>query len=201
MAQKMISSVNSTAMSVDDDEQQEMTRTKYSLDVPSSAMNNSTTTSDKNSLRNVFSTVNARNLFCAVKAKRKYDKKPRANCDLGMVSFFVEVDDQQYFDHLQLREVLLKLIPCRTYLLLFEKRNIKEICKLHMIFVTNKRKDGLKTVVTVIAYKKASREGFHDTTQIQSVCIVSLDRLTHFCSVSEFCVSDCCFRPLQQCSL
>ena len=55
-----------------------------------------------------------------------------------MVSFFVEVDDQQYFDHLQLREVLLKLIPCRTYLLLFEKRNIKGICKLHMIFATNK---------------------------------------------------------------
>ena len=138
MAQKMISSVNSTAMSVDDDEQQEMTRTKYFLDVPSSAMNNSMTTSDKNSHRNVFSTVNARNLFCAVKAKRKYEEKPRANCDLGMVSFFVEVDDQQYFDHLQLREVLLKLIPCRTYLLLFEKRNIKGICKLHMIFVTNK---------------------------------------------------------------
>ena len=59
-------------MSVNDDEQQEMMRTKYSLDVSLSAMNNSkTTTSDKNSLRNVFSTVNARNLFCAVKAKRK----------------------------------------------------------------------------------------------------------------------------------
>ena len=35
-------------------------------------------------------------------------------------------------------EVLLKLISCRTYLLLFEKRNIKGICKLYMIFVTNK---------------------------------------------------------------
>ena len=87
MAQKLISSVNSTAMSVDDDEQQEMKQTKYSLDVPLSAMNNSTTF-DKNSLRNVFSTVNARNLFSTVKAKRKYDEKPRANCDLGMVSFF-----------------------------------------------------------------------------------------------------------------
>ena len=87
MAQKMISSVNSTAMSVDDDDQQEMTRTKYFLDVPLSAMNNSTT-SDKDSFCNVFSTVNARNLFCTVKAKRKYDEKPRANCDLKMVSFF-----------------------------------------------------------------------------------------------------------------
>ena len=72
----MVSSVNSTAMTVDD-EQQERKQTKYSLDVPLSAMNN-LTTSDKNSLRNVFSTVNARNLFSTVKAKQKYDEKSQA---------------------------------------------------------------------------------------------------------------------------
>ena len=55
-----------------------------------------------------------------------------------MIFFFVELEDQQYFDHLQLCEVLLKLIPYRTCLLLFENRNTKGICKLHMIFVTNK---------------------------------------------------------------
>ena len=78
----MISSVNSTAMSVGDNEQ-EMKYTNYFLDVPLSAMNNSKT-SDKNSVQNVFSTSNG-------------------------VSFFVEVKDQQYFDHLQLHEILSKL--------------------------------------------------------------------------------------------
>ena len=112
----MISSVNSTAMSVDDDEQ-DMKQTKYFLDVPLSAMNNSKT-SQKNSVRNVFSTSNR-------------------------VSFFVEVKDQQYFDHLQLHEILSKLIPCRTCLLLFEKQNAKGICKLYMILVANTDTDEL----------------------------------------------------------
>ena len=43
----MVSSKNSTAMSVNDE--QEMKQTKYSLNVPLSAMNN-LTTSDKNSI-------------------------------------------------------------------------------------------------------------------------------------------------------
>ena len=86
----------------------------------------SSLTNDETSIRNVF---------CAVKSKRKYKKKPQADSELGKISFFVEVENpQQYFDHLQLREVLLKLLPFQTCLLLFEKQNSKGICKIHMIF-------------------------------------------------------------------
>ena len=65
--------------------------------------------------------MSIRNVFCAIKAKRKYKKKPQADSKLKMISFFVEVEEQQYFDHLQLREALLKLLSCQTCLLLFEK--------------------------------------------------------------------------------
>ena len=51
-----------------------------------------------------------------------------------MISFFVEVKEQQYFDHLQLREALLKLLPFQTCLLLFEKQNSKGIRKVYIIF-------------------------------------------------------------------
>ena len=94
----MISSVNSTAMSVGDNEQ-EMKHTNYFLDVPLSAMNNSKT-SDKNSVQNVFSTSNG-------------------------VSFFVKVKDQQYFDHLQLHEILSKLN--RTLNPAFKSQQVKNL--------------------------------------------------------------------------
>ena len=45
-------------------------------------------------------TTSIRNVFCAVKAKRKYKKKPQADSELGTISFFIEVEEQQYFDHL-----------------------------------------------------------------------------------------------------
>ena len=48
---------------------------------------------------NTTDTTSIRNVFCAVKAKRKYEKKPQADSELGMISFFVEVEEQQYFDH------------------------------------------------------------------------------------------------------
>ena len=64
----MIFSVNSTAMSVNNE--QEMKQTKYLLNVSLSAMKN-LTTSDKNSIWNVFSTVNVRNLSSTVQAKLK----------------------------------------------------------------------------------------------------------------------------------
>ena len=35
----------------------------------------------------------------------------QADSELEMISFFVEVEEQQYFNHLQLRQVLLKLLP------------------------------------------------------------------------------------------
>ena len=80
--------------------------------------------------------TSVQNVFCAVKSKRKYKKKPQADSALGKISFFVEVENpQQYFDHLQLHEVLLKLLPFQTCLLLFEKQNSKGIHKIHMIFL------------------------------------------------------------------
>ena len=84
---------------------------------------------------NTTDTTSIRNVFCAVKTKRKYKKKPQEDSELGMISFFVEVEKQQYFDHLQLREVLLKLLPFQTCLLLFEKQNSKGIRKVYMIFL------------------------------------------------------------------
>ena len=84
---------------------------------------------------NATDTTSIRNVFCVVKAKRKYKKKPQEDSELGMISFFVEVEKQQYFDHLQLREVLLKLLPFQTCLLLFEKQNSKEIRKVYIIFL------------------------------------------------------------------
>ena len=54
-------------------------------------------------------------------------KKPQADSELRMISFLVEVEEQQYFDHLQLRKALLKLIPCQTCLLLFKNQNSKGI--------------------------------------------------------------------------
>ena len=70
-----------------------------------------------------------------MKAKQKYKKKPQADSELGMISFFVEVEEQQYFDHLQLREALLKLLSFETCLLLFEKQNSKGIGKVYVIFL------------------------------------------------------------------
>ena len=84
---------------------------------------------------NATDTTSIRNVFCAVKAKRKYKEKPQTDSELGMISFFVEVEKQQYFDHLQLREALLKLLPFPTCLLLFEKQNSKRIRKVYIIFL------------------------------------------------------------------
>ena len=78
---------------------------------------------------NATDTTSIRNVFCAVKAKQKYKKKPQTDNELGMIFLFVEVEEQQYFDHLQLREALLNLLPFQTCLLLFEKQNTKEFEK------------------------------------------------------------------------
>ena len=50
---------------------------------------------------NATDTTSIRNVFCAVKAKRKYKKKPQTDSELRMISFFVKVEKQQYFNHLQ----------------------------------------------------------------------------------------------------
>ena len=49
---------------------------------------------------NATDTTSIQNVFCAVKAKRKYKKKPQADSELGMVYFFVKMEKQEYFDHL-----------------------------------------------------------------------------------------------------
>ena len=54
-------------------------RVKLSLSSP---------TNDETSIRNVF---------CAVKSKRKYKKKPQADSELGKISFFVEVENPQQY--------------------------------------------------------------------------------------------------------
>ena len=97
-----------------------------------------------------------RNVFCAVKSKRKYKKKPQADSELGKFSFFVEMENpQQYFDFLQLREVLLKLLPFQMCLLLFEKQNSKGIHKIHMIFLA---KTDPKECSVRIMFEKAQKE-------------------------------------------
>ena len=83
---------------------------------------------------NATDTTSIRKVFCAVKAKWKYKKKPQTDSKLGMISFFVEVEEQQYFDHLQLREALLKLLPFQTCLLHFEKQNNKGVRKVYIKF-------------------------------------------------------------------
>ena len=40
---------------------------------------------------NATDTTSIRNVLYAVKAKQKYKKKPQADSELGMISFFVEV--------------------------------------------------------------------------------------------------------------
>ena len=56
-----------------------------------------------------------------------------------MISLFVEVQGQQYFDRLQIREALLKLLPFQTCLLLFEKQNSKGIRIVYIIFLVKRR--------------------------------------------------------------
>ena len=61
-----------------------------------------------------FPTNNAtsiRNVFCTETAKQKRKKKLQADIKLRMTYFFVKVErQQQYFNHLQLRKVFIKII-------------------------------------------------------------------------------------------
>ena len=109
--------------------------------------------------------TSVRNVFCAVKSKRKYKKKPQADSELGTISFFVEVENpQQYFDHLQSHEVLLKLLSFQTcLLLLFEKQNSKGIRKIHMIFLA--KTDPSECSVRII-FEKAQKEASADGMKI-----------------------------------
>ena len=104
---------------------------------------------------NATDTTSIRNVFCAVKAKRKYKKKPQEDSELGMISFFVKMEKQQYFDHLQLREALLKLLPFQTCLLLFENQNSKGIRKVYIILLL---KPTLTSVQFVLCLKECKKK-------------------------------------------
>ena len=131
-------------------------------------------------------------MFCAVKSKRKYKKKPQADSELGKISFFVEVESpQQYFDHLQLREVLLKLLPFQTCLLLFEKQNSKRIRKIHMIFLS--KTDPNECSVGVM-FEKAQKEVLVDGMKIYYKYINLYSPLTYVKTMKRSLVTYECIR-------
>ena len=106
--------------------------------------------------------TSVRNVFCAVKSKRKYKEKPQADSGLGKISFFVEVKNpQQYFDHLQLRKLLLKLLPFQTCLLLYEKQSSEGIRKIHMIAKTDPNECSVR-----VMFEKAQKEVLADGMKI-----------------------------------
>ena len=80
-----------------------------------------------------------------------------------MISFFVEVEEQQYFDHLQLREALLKLLPFQICLLLFEKQNNKGLQKVYIIFLTET--DSNKCSVCAM-FERAQKEVLGDEMKL-----------------------------------
>ena len=90
-------------------------------------------------------------------------KKPQADSELRMISFFVQVEEQQYFDHLQLREALLKLLPCQTCLLLFENQNSKGIRKVYIIFLA--KTDPNKCSVCAM-FERAQKEVLADEMKL-----------------------------------
>ena len=133
-----------------------------------------------------------RNVFCAVNSKRKYKKKLQADSKLEKNFFFVEVENPTTnFDHLQLREVLLKLLPFQTCLLLFEKQNSKEICKIHMIFLA---KTNPNECLVRIMCEKAQKEVFADGMKIYYKYINLYSSLTYVKTTKRSLVTYKCIR-------
>ena len=126
-----------------------------------------------------------------MKAKRKYKKKPQADSELGMISFFVEVEEQQYFDHLQLREALLKLLPFQICLLLFEKQNSKGIRKVYMIFLAET--DPKKYSVRVM-FERAQKEVLADGMKLYYKYINLFSPLLYVETMKESFVAYECIR-------
>ena len=140
---------------------------------------------------NTTDTTSIRNVFCAVKTKRKYKKKPQEDSELGMISFFVEVEKQQYFDHLQLREVLLKLLPFQTCLLIFEKQNSKGIRKVYIIFLAET--DPNKCSVRAM-FERAQKEVLADKTKLYYRYINLFSPLLYVKTMKESLVAYECIR-------
>ena len=139
--------------------------------------------------------TSVRNVFCAIKSNRLYctkSQKPQADSELGKISFFVEVENpQQYFDHLQLREVLLKLLPFQTCLLLFEKKNSKRIRKIHMIFLA---KTDPNECSVCIMFEKAQKEVLADGIKIYYKYINLYSPLTYVKTMKRSLVTYECIR-------
>ena len=111
---------------------------------------------------------------------------------MGKISFFVEVENpQQYFDHLQLREVLLKLLPFQTCLLLFEKQNSKGSRKIHMIFLA--KTDPNECSVRII-FEKAQKEVLADGLKIYYKYINLYSSLTYMKTIKRSLVTYECIR-------
>ena len=126
------------------------------------------------------------------KVQAKIQKKPQADSELGKISFFVEVENpQQYFDHLQLREVLLKLLPFQTCLLLFKKKNSKGISKIHIIFLA--KTDPNECSVRVM-FEKAEKEVLADGMKIYYKYINLYSPLTYVKTMKRSLVTYECIR-------
>ncbi len=101
-----------------------------------------------------FPTVDYRTVFSGVKAKRKFDASPQATNSFTMISFFVQLNGKQYFDHLQLREIVLKILPFKNCILLFQKRTNDGPWRMQVVYV--KKGEGDCPVVT--AFSNAKKE-------------------------------------------
>ena len=130
-------------------------------------------------------------MFCAVKAKRKYKTNPQADSELRMISCFVEVEEQQYFDHLQLREALLKLLPFQTCLLLFEKQYSKGIRKVYIIFLAET--DSNKCSVRAM-FERAQKEVLANGMKLYYRYINLFFSLLYVETIKEFFVAYECIR-------
>ena len=103
-----------------------------------------------------------------------------------MIFFFVEVEEQQYFDHLQLPEALLKLLPFQTCLLLFEKQNSKGIRRVYIIFFAET--DPNKCSVRAM-FERAQKEVLTDGMKLYYKYINLFSRLLYVKTMKESLVA------------
>ena len=106
-----------------------------------------------------------------------------------MISFFVEVKEQQYFDHFQLRKALLKLIPCQTCLLLFKNQNSKGIRKVYIIFLA--KTDPNKCSVCVM-FERTQKKVLTDGMKLYYKYINLFSPFLYVETIKEFLVAYKC---------
>ena len=77
-------------------------------------------------------------MFLSVKAKRKPESTPQklnGSC-IFMITFFVELEGKRYFDHLQLHEILTKILPSNNCILLCPKKSRNGLHKLNVVIAS-----------------------------------------------------------------